>query len=72
MQTYLSFSVGHKTSYFDTKARKQVDREYMNLGFIDSFGFMASSPESTSRRLENRAVSINSKIFHKNSVLMWK
>ena len=43
MQTYMSFSVGHKTSYFDTKAGKQVDREYMNLRFIDSFGFMASS-----------------------------
>ena len=43
MQTYMSFSVGHKTSYFDAKAGKQVDREYMNLRFIDSFGFMASS-----------------------------
>ena len=43
MQTYMSFSVGHKTSYFDAKADKQVDREYMNLRFIDSFGFMASS-----------------------------
>ena len=43
MQTYMSFSVGHKTSYFDVKADKQVDREYMNLRFIDSFGFMASS-----------------------------
>ena len=31
MQTYMSFSVGHKTSYFDMKAGKQVDREYMNL-----------------------------------------
>ena len=43
MQTYMSFSVGNKTSYFDKKAGKQVDREYMNLRFIDSFGFMASS-----------------------------
>ena len=43
MQTYMSFSVGHTTSYFDKKTGKQVDREYMNLRFIDSFGFMASS-----------------------------
>ena len=43
MQTYMSFSVGNKTSYFDKKAGKQVDRKYMNLRFIDSFGFMASS-----------------------------
>ena len=43
MQTYMSFSVGHITSYFDKKAGKQVDREFMNLRFIDSFGFMASS-----------------------------
>ena len=31
MQTYMSFSVGTKTSYFDKKAGKQVEREYMNL-----------------------------------------
>ena len=43
MQTYMSFSVGNKTSYFDKKSGKQVEREYMNLRFIDSFGFMASS-----------------------------
>ena len=43
MQTYLSFSVGNKTSFFDKKSDKQVEREYMNLRFIDSFGFMASS-----------------------------
>ena len=43
MQTYMSFSVGNKTSYFDKKAGKEVEREYMNLRFIDSFGFMASS-----------------------------
>ena len=42
-QTYMSFSVGNKTSYFDKKAGKQVEREYMNLRFIDSFGFMSSS-----------------------------
>ena len=39
----MSFSVGHETSYFDAKAGKQVDKEYMNLRFIDSFGFMVSS-----------------------------
>ena len=43
MQTYMSFSVGNKTSYFDEKSGKQVEREFMNLRFIDSFGFMASS-----------------------------
>ena len=43
MQTYMSFSVGNKTSYFDKKAGKEVEREFMNLRFIDSFGFMASS-----------------------------
>ena len=43
MQTYMSFSVGNKTSYFDKKAGKQVESEFMNLRFIDSFGFMASS-----------------------------
>ena len=43
MQTYLPFSVGYKTSYFDEKSGKQVEREFMNLRFIDSFGFMASS-----------------------------
>ena len=43
MQAYMSFLVGHTTSYFDKKTRKQVNREYMNLRFIDSFGFMASS-----------------------------
>ena len=43
MQTYMSFSVGNKTSYFDKKSGKQIEREFMNLRFIDSFGFMASS-----------------------------
>ena len=43
MQTYMSFSVGNKISYFDKKAGKEVEREFMNLRFIDSFGFMASS-----------------------------
>ena len=43
MQTYMSFSVGNKTSYFDKKSGKQLEREFMNLRFIDSFGFMASS-----------------------------
>ena len=43
MQTYMSFSVGNKTSYFNKKSEKQVEREFMNLRFIDSFGFMASS-----------------------------
>ena len=42
IQTYLSFSVGNKTSYFDEKSGKQVEREFMNLRFIESFGFMAS------------------------------
>ena len=39
----MSFLVGNKTSYFDKKAGKHVEREFMNLRFIDSFGFMASS-----------------------------
>ena len=39
----MSFSVDYKTSHFDKKLSKQVDREYMNLRFIDSFGFMSSS-----------------------------
>ena len=43
MQTYMSFSVSNKTSYFDKKAGKQVNRDWFNLRFIDSFGFMASS-----------------------------
>ena len=43
MQTYVSFSVGNKTSYFAEKSGKKVEREFMNLRFIDSFGFMASS-----------------------------
>ena len=43
MQTYMSFSVSNKTSYFDEKAGKQVNRDWFNLRFIDSFGFMASS-----------------------------
>ena len=38
----MSFLVGNKTSYFDEKTGKQVEREYMNLRFIDSFGFMAT------------------------------
>ena len=43
MQTYMSFSVGNKTSYFDKKSGKHLEREFMNLRFIDSFGLMASS-----------------------------
>ena len=43
MQTYMSFSVGIIISYFDKKAGKPVEREFMNLRFIDSFGFMASN-----------------------------
>ena len=43
MQTYMSFSVGDKTSHFDKKAGKQINRDWFNLRFIDSFGFMASS-----------------------------
>ena len=43
MQTYMSFSVSNETSYFDEKAGKQVNRDYFNLRFIDSFGLMASS-----------------------------
>ena len=43
MQTYMSFSVSNKASYFDMKAGKQVNRDWFNHRFIDSFGFMASS-----------------------------
>ena len=43
MQTYMSFSVGNKSSYFDEKSGKQREREFINLRFIDSFGFIASS-----------------------------
>ena len=43
MQIYMSFSVCNKTSYFDENSGEQVEREFMNLRFIDSFGFMASS-----------------------------
>ena len=43
MQTYMSFSVSNKASYFDRKADKQVNRDWFNLRIIDSFGFMASS-----------------------------
>ena len=43
MQTHMSFSVGNKTSYFSKKSGKHLEREFMNLRFIDSFGFMASS-----------------------------
>ena len=43
MHTYMSFSVGNKTSYFVKKAGKQVTRDWLNLRFIDSFGFMSSS-----------------------------
>ena len=43
MQTYMSFSIGNKTSYIDKKSGKPVERDYFNLRFIDSFGFMASS-----------------------------
>ena len=43
MQTYMSFSVSNKASYFDKNAGKQVKRDWFNLRFIDSFGFMASS-----------------------------
>ena len=39
----MSFSVGNKISYFDKKAGKPLEREFMNLRFIDSFGFMAFS-----------------------------
>ena len=42
-QTYESFSVSNKTSYFDRKAGKQVNRVWSNFRFIDSFEFMASS-----------------------------
>ena len=43
MQTYMSFSVSSKASYFDKKSGKQVNGDWFNLRFIDSFGFMASS-----------------------------
>ena len=43
MQTYMSFSIGNKTSYIDKKSGKPVERDYFDLRFIDSFGFMASS-----------------------------
>ena len=43
MQTYMSFSIGNKTSFYDKKSGKQVEKDFMNLRFIDSFGFMSSS-----------------------------
>ena len=43
MQTHMSFSVSNETSYFDKKVGKQVNRDWFNLRFIDSFGFMTSS-----------------------------
>ena len=43
MQTYMSFSVDNKTSYFDKKAGRQVNGDWFDLSFVDSFGFMASS-----------------------------
>ena len=43
MQTYMSFSIGNKTSFYHKKSGKQIERDFMNLRFIDSFGFMSSS-----------------------------
>ena len=37
MQTYMSFSIGNKTSFYDKKSGKQVEKDFMNLRFIDSF-----------------------------------
>ena len=69
MQTYMSFSVRNKTSYFDKKAGKQVEREYMNLKFIDSFGFMASSLSQLLVDLKQGGID-ELKTFQKNSVQM--
>ena len=43
MQTYMSFSVGNETTYTDDKTGEPKKKEWFNLRFIDSFGFMASS-----------------------------
>ena len=39
----MSFSIGNKTTFYDKKSGKQVEKHFMNLRFIDSFGFMSSS-----------------------------
>ena len=69
MQTYMSFYVSNKTSYVDEKAGKQVNKDCFNLRFIDSFGFMASSLSQLVVDLK-KTVSINSKTFRKNLVLI--
>ena len=43
MQTYMSFSVGNETTYTDDKTGEPKKKEWFNLRFIDSFGFMTSS-----------------------------
>ena len=43
MQTYMSFSVGNEKTYKDNKTGKPKKKDWFNLRFIDSFGFMASS-----------------------------
>ena len=43
MQTYMSFSVGNETAYTDDKTGEPKKKDWFNLRFIDSFGFMASS-----------------------------
>ena len=43
MQTHMSFSIGNKTSFYDKKSGEQVEKDFMDLRFIDSFEFMSSS-----------------------------
>ena len=43
MQTYMSFSVGNEITYTDVKTGELKKKDWFNLRFIDSFGFMASS-----------------------------
>ena len=65
MQTYMSFSVGNKISYFDKKSGEQLERYFMNLRFIDSFGFMASSLSQLVTDLK-AGLWINSRTLDKN------
>ena len=51
MQTYMSFSVGNETTYTDDKTGELKKKDWFNLRFIDSFGFMAFSLIVTQTRV---------------------
>ena len=65
MQTYMSFSVGNEITYTDVETGELKKKDWFNLRFMDSFGFMASSLSQLVVDLKQGGLD-KFKMFHEN------